>query len=351
MNRKFFAVLALLLFFSIGLSPALVKAAEGTAKAKPAKTELVGVKKDGGDINIIVNPPNSNGSPNSNGQSVEAKTLALNIEVLSELKETDKSIDRAISLLKGVITLIAVMVGIAGLLGYRQEKSWRDLREKIEKKADDMDGMVKNLREREEGLQKVENELERRAGELKKSGEELRKRTQVQAKMLEEVEQSAEQIKKHEKTIGEQSKILEVLVKEKVAEKNEEREGLNLPTKLTEEVPEEEKKKLDSYARKFDTLEGLGVELSAEDYYNRGLDFYYDSFFDKAIEAFGRATELRPDDVDAWFSKGVTLNMKGLYGEAIEAYDRVLDLRPDNALAWSNKGAALADEKIGRAHV
>ena len=113
-----------------------------------------------------------------------------------------------------------------------------------------------------------------------------------------------------------------------------------------------------------------------EVYYNFGFALQQLGLRDSAIQAFGQAMVLAPDDVDAFmargtvfaaeqrfeeaardFAKGITLapqnaNLWNDYGnaltglgceeKAIEAYNKALALRPDFARALFNKGIALA---------
>jgi len=62
--------------------------------------------------------------------------------------------------------------------------------------------------------------------------------------------------------------------------------------------------------------------------------------YDRAIEAFRKALELKPDDHAAWYNLGLAYDMKGEYDRAIEAFRKALELKPDDHDAWYNLGLA-----------
>ncbi|MDO8750988.1 MAG: tetratricopeptide repeat protein [Dehalococcoidia bacterium] len=66
----------------------------------------------------------------------------------------------------------------------------------------------------------------------------------------------------------------------------------------------------------------------------------------EVLEAFERATELRPEYPDAHFNRGMVLGQMGRYQEAIEAFEWYSQLRPDDPEAPFNRGVALA--QLGR---
>jgi protein O-GlcNAc transferase len=61
---------------------------------------------------------------------------------------------------------------------------------------------------------------------------------------------------------------------------------------------------------------------------------------DQAIEFFGRAAKLKPDDWNCHQSLGVALSMQGRYAEAIASYHRALSLRRDSPQLYCNLGNA-----------
>jgi len=69
-----------------------------------------------------------------------------------------------------------------------------------------------------------------------------------------------------------------------------------------------------------------------------------------AIEAFGRAIQLRPDFVEAWNNLGNSLKQLGRLAEAVGAYQRAIALRPGDAEAYFNLGNTFSlVEQMGEA--
>lgn len=84
---------------------------------------------------------------------------------------------------------------------------------------------------------------------------------------------------------------------------------------------------------------------SADDLIARGKALSAQKRYADAIPLFERATQLAPDNFDAWFNLGLARNEAHQYGKDIEAYDRALALKPNDAAIWYNKGIALYDLK------
>jgi tetratricopeptide (TPR) repeat protein len=161
----------------------------------------------------------------------------------------------AIGVLVGLFTLIVLVLG--GILGYLGFGTYSDLKKELAK------------------VEKVAEEAE---------------------ETLSKVKPIVDKIAKYEKDING--------IKEKY--KNEFR---NLSA--TEKPSEKTKEKLDELAKKLEFLEGVGVELKAEDYFNRGLDYYYKGEYKKAKEEFEKTIELDPESVAAWMNGGVALGKLG----------------------------------------
>jgi tetratricopeptide (TPR) repeat protein len=115
---------------------------------------------------------------------------------------------------------------------------------------------------------------------------------------------------------------------------------------LLEEPSEEIMKNLDEFASKTELYEILGVTLNSEDYLKRATDFYFKEKYELAIEAYEKAMESKPNNVEAWFNKGVALGKLGRHDEALNAIEKAIELKPDYIDAWFNKGVAL--DKLGR---
>jgi len=72
--------------------------------------------------------------------------------------------------------------------------------------------------------------------------------------------------------------------------------------------------------------------------YNMGNALQALGRVDEALECFTRATELSPDDADAWINRGRLLDDAGDSREALRCYDTALGLEPDDVMAWTNRG-------------
>jgi tetratricopeptide (TPR) repeat protein len=62
---------------------------------------------------------------------------------------------------------------------------------------------------------------------------------------------------------------------------------------------------------------------------------------EEAIEAYRKATEIKPDYAQAWNNLGVSLDRLGRLEEAIEVYRKATEIKPDYADAWYNLGVSL----------
>jgi Flp pilus assembly protein TadD/DNA-binding MarR family transcriptional regulator/Cdc6-like AAA superfamily ATPase len=77
-----------------------------------------------------------------------------------------------------------------------------------------------------------------------------------------------------------------------------------------------------------------------EAWYNLGVAYGMKREHDQAIEALHKALELQPDDPQAWNDLGVAYGIKGEYDQAIKACRKALELKPDFYQAWNNLGNA-----------
>jgi AAA+ superfamily predicted ATPase len=88
----------------------------------------------------------------------------------------------------------------------------------------------------------------------------------------------------------------------------------------------------DSYSY-FD--EGLSLE---HEYHNLGNDYYKIGEFDKAIEHYNKALELKPDLLETYFNRALAYTRKGLYDKALEDLNKVIELNPNLAEAFYTRG-------------
>jgi AAA+ superfamily predicted ATPase len=81
--------------------------------------------------------------------------------------------------------------------------------------------------------------------------------------------------------------------------------------------------------------EGLSLE---HEYHNLGNDYYKIGEFDKAIEHYNKALELRPDLLETFFNRGLAYTRKGFYDKALEDLNKVIELNPNLAEAYYTRG-------------
>ena len=77
-------------------------------------------------------------------------------------------------------------------------------------------------------------------------------------------------------------------------------------------------------------------------YYNRGLAHSYQKENQKAIADYTKAIELQPDDADAYYKRGNAHYELKEYQKAIADYTKAIELKPDYAFAYNNRGFALS---------
>jgi tetratricopeptide (TPR) repeat protein len=89
-----------------------------------------------------------------------------------------------------------------------------------------------------------------------------------------------------------------------------------------------------------------GVLVSAERFFQQGLDAQKKKDWRKASQAYESAIKERDAFPEAWNGLGYSLRQQGKYEEAVKAYDRALKLRPDYAEALEYLGEAYV--KMGK---
>ena len=67
--------------------------------------------------------------------------------------------------------------------------------------------------------------------------------------------------------------------------------------------------------------------------------------FDRAIEDFNKAIDLKPDYAKAYYNRGIAYGDKGDFDRAIEDFNKAIDLNPDYAKAYYSRGIAYGDIK------
>ncbi len=79
----------------------------------------------------------------------------------------------------------------------------------------------------------------------------------------------------------------------------------------------------------------------AAKYLKKGNDLYDKGDYEKALEAYEKATEIDPDYAEAWYNMGAILGNLDRYEESLKAFERAIKLNPNDAMAINKKGAIL----------
>jgi hypothetical protein len=90
------------------------------------------------------------------------------------------------------------------------------------------------------------------------------------------------------------------------------------------------------------TLLSGGSTQSAEAFYNRGVAYFNNKDYDKAIAEFDAAIRIRPDYAGAFYYRGGSYSMKNDYGRAIADLDAAIAIKPDYAFAFYLRGLVYA---------
>ena len=88
----------------------------------------------------------------------------------------------------------------------------------------------------------------------------------------------------------------------------------------------------------------------ARAYNNRGIAYVYKGRYDRAIEDYSKAIVLDPNLAQAYNNRGIAYGMKGQYDRAIEDFNKTIALDPNNAIAYTGRGIAyVLSGNMGRA--
>jgi tetratricopeptide (TPR) repeat protein len=225
-------------------------------------------------------------------------------------QEVITTIGQCTKFITGLIAFIGVVLGA---LGYRELKGLEVIRDRADtavKEAEEERKKAEAARqEAEASLAMVEHEvrsLRERAGALVGETEESAQRAQDLLGRINELHTRAAQLD---------------------------------PTK---ERTADEKDVLDDASRASELLEDLGQELTPDAYIARGNRYYYREEYERALEEYDRAVDLKPEYAQAHFRRGITLTILERYDEAVRAYDEAIRWDGRNAQAHYNRAVVCA---------
>jgi tetratricopeptide (TPR) repeat protein len=82
------------------------------------------------------------------------------------------------------------------------------------------------------------------------------------------------------------------------------------------------------------------ADLTAEDYYNQGIDYASLQKYTDAIASYDNALLINPQYSNAWYNRGNAFLTLGQYSDAITSYSNATRINPDDSDAWYNRGNA-----------
>jgi len=74
--------------------------------------------------------------------------------------------------------------------------------------------------------------------------------------------------------------------------------------------------------------------------YNRGIEYYKEGYYDKAIKYFSAVLKIKPYYLVALYSRGDSYAKKCDYDRAIESWTAVLEFEPKDLYALYSRGLA-----------
>ncbi len=81
-------------------------------------------------------------------------------------------------------------------------------------------------------------------------------------------------------------------------------------------------------------------ELSATDWFEKGVKFYGPGNFKEALNAYNKAIQLNPQYAEAYIGRGAAYADLGNNQQAINDFTKAIQLNPKDTLAYLNRGAA-----------
>ena len=85
-------------------------------------------------------------------------------------------------------------------------------------------------------------------------------------------------------------------------------------------------------------------EEKAASHFNCGIAYSAIKVFDRAIEQYGKAIDLNPDNTAAYYNRGIAYDSKGDFDQAIQDYTKAIKLNPNDTDAYNNRGVAYGNK-------
>ena len=94
--------------------------------------------------------------------------------------------------------------------------------------------------------------------------------------------------------------------------------------------------------------------MTAEEYYNQGMELFAQDKLDDAIQAYQKALLVQPNHEDALHALAMTYAHQDKLNDAIETAKRLIEVAPENELAYTSlsmfyqqKGMIAEAEEVG----
>jgi tetratricopeptide (TPR) repeat protein len=84
----------------------------------------------------------------------------------------------------------------------------------------------------------------------------------------------------------------------------------------------------------------IGFGQTADDYFNKALDYAQNGKSQLAIDNFTECLKIMPDYAYAYYNRGLAYHKLENYKDAIADYTSALKIMPDYAKAYNNRGLA-----------
>jgi lipoprotein NlpI len=95
----------------------------------------------------------------------------------------------------------------------------------------------------------------------------------------------------------------------------------------------------------YDQAIRLGL-IDADLFYRRGLVYFENNDYNRAIRDFDEALKLDADNAAAWYKRGWAYESKRDYDQAIRDYDRAISLQPHDGFAFIRRANALQEKRL-----